>query len=229
MTDQRSFTGGAISLLRALMKIAHYSPASTVQPVAIARETLIGAIGTWQQGALDSFDAAQAENDRGEPVAWQKIPQFGDTNKRRWTECGGEPDVQDFWREKDYAIRPLYAAPQPTTAAKGIDRDELIALLQDMASVNLPREAAERQARRMADALIAKGCFANAYASGKPSGWPASLPPEREVRKLIDDFIAPDLDTERAFATHRRSWMVQCLQALLTAYSVPSTEDHRRG
>lgn len=58
--------GCVIALLRALMKIAHYSPASTVQPVAIARETLIGAIGTWQQGALDSFDAAQSSRPCGD-------------------------------------------------------------------------------------------------------------------------------------------------------------------
>jgi hypothetical protein len=38
-----------------------------------------------------------------------------------------------------------------------IDRSELIALLQDLASVNLSREACERQAMRMADDLIARG------------------------------------------------------------------------
>ncbi len=38
-----------------------------------------------------------------------------------------------------------------------IDRGELIALLQDLASVNLSRDAVERQARRMADDLIARG------------------------------------------------------------------------
>jgi hypothetical protein len=41
------------SALEALMKIAHYSPASTVQPVAIARDALIRIVGTWGQGALD--------------------------------------------------------------------------------------------------------------------------------------------------------------------------------
>lgn len=55
-------------------------------------------------------------------------------------------------------------------------------------------------------------------------GWPASLPPKREVQKLIEDFIAPDLDTEKAFASHRRSWIVQCLQALLTLAGRPAEQ-----
>lgn len=42
------------------------------------------------------------------------------------------------------------------------------------------------------------------------------LPPRREIQNLIDDFIVPDDDTERAFASHRRSWVVQCLQAALS-------------
>lgn len=43
------------ALLQALMKIAHYSPSSTVQPVAIARETLVAAIGTWRQDSLEEI------------------------------------------------------------------------------------------------------------------------------------------------------------------------------
>src|SRR6516164_3596020 len=39
--------------------------------------------------------------------------------------------------------------------ARTIDRDELVALLENLASVNLNREACERQAQRMADGLIA--------------------------------------------------------------------------
>lgn len=38
-----------------------------------------------------------------------------------------------------------------------VDRAELVGLLEDLASVNLSREAVERQARRMADDLIARG------------------------------------------------------------------------
>ena len=41
-----------------------------------------------------------------------------------------------------------------------IDRGELVAMLHDLASVNLTHDAAERQATRMADALIAKGIAA---------------------------------------------------------------------
>ena len=39
--------------------------------------------------------------------------------------------------------------------ARTIDRDELVALLENLASVNLSGEACERQAQRMADGLIA--------------------------------------------------------------------------
>lgn len=41
------------------------------------------------------------------------------------------------------------------------------------------------------------------------------LPPEKEIRALIDDFIVPDWDTKKAFASHRRAWIVQCLLAVL--------------
>ena len=54
------------------------------------------------------------------------------------------------------------ATSQPDGGAQAslpplIDRAQLVALLQDLASVNLSREAVERQARRMADDLIARG------------------------------------------------------------------------
>lgn len=61
-------------------------------------------------------------------------------------------------------LTPLYAAPQPASNAGSIDRGELILLLQDISSVNLTKDAAERQAARMADALIAKGIGGIAYA-----------------------------------------------------------------
>jgi hypothetical protein len=59
------------ALLRALMKIAHYSPASTVQPVAIARESLIKAIGTWRQDALSEIgiDPASPEPSTDHEIA----------------------------------------------------------------------------------------------------------------------------------------------------------------
>lgn len=47
--------------------------------------------------------------------------------------------------------------PARTSLPTLIDRGELIAMLEDLASVNLSREAVERQARRMADDLIARG------------------------------------------------------------------------
>jgi hypothetical protein len=54
-------------------------------------------------------------------------------------------------------------------AAQGrIDRGELVAMLTDLASVNMSSEVAGRQATRMADALIAKGIGGPAYTEMKP-------------------------------------------------------------
>lgn len=53
-----------------------------------------------------------------------------------------------------------------------VDRNELIALLEDLASVNLSREAVERQARRMADDLIARGLT---FATPQPASTPANF------------------------------------------------------
>jgi len=46
-----------------------------------------------------------------EPVAWQKRPLF--VFPSFWTEIDGDPETLNFWREKDYEVRPLYAAPVP--------------------------------------------------------------------------------------------------------------------
>lgn len=40
--------------LAALAKIAHFSPSSTVQPVAIAREALVSILGAWDRDTCDS-------------------------------------------------------------------------------------------------------------------------------------------------------------------------------
>lgn len=49
-----------------------------------------------------------------------------------------------------------------------VDRSELVALLEDLASVNLSREACARQANRMADDLITRGLtFTPADGGGK--------------------------------------------------------------
>jgi hypothetical protein len=47
----------------------------------------------------------------------------------------------------------------------------------------------------------------------------ADLPPQHEIRELIDSFEKPDNDTRRAFASHRRTWIVQCLRAVLVKRS----------
>jgi hypothetical protein len=47
----------------------------------------------------------------------------------------------------------------------------------------------------------------------------ADLPPQHEIRELIDSFEKPDDDTQRAFASHRRAWIVQCLRAVLVKRS----------
>lgn len=60
-------------------------------------------------------------------------------------------------------ITAALAAPQPASNAGSVDRGELILFLQDLASPNLSKEAADRQAARMADALIAKGISGIAY------------------------------------------------------------------
>lgn len=44
-----------------LVKIAHYSPASTVQPVEIARDVLIKAFGSWKYDAVVAALAANAK------------------------------------------------------------------------------------------------------------------------------------------------------------------------
>lgn len=73
------------------------------------------------------------------------------------------------------------------------------------------------------DVVAARGMIVAALrAAGEPGAWPAGLPTKREIRKLIEDFVAPDSDTERAFASHRRSWIVQCLQALLSQATQPA-------
>lgn len=95
-----------------------------------------------------TFDPAQGQPGCGEPVAWRTKTGAATTDKR----------MAEIWRDIfNITIEPLYAAPQPLDPACQIDRGELVAMLQDLASVNLSREAKERQAARMADALIAKG------------------------------------------------------------------------
>jgi hypothetical protein len=69
-------------------------------------------------------------------------------------------DVVFLLREQ---IGDILARPAPEASSGDadllpiVDRAELIKLLEDLASVNLSREARERQARRMADDLIARG------------------------------------------------------------------------
>lgn len=41
------------SAFTALAKIAHFSPASTVQPVAIARQALVDLLGAWDRDTCD--------------------------------------------------------------------------------------------------------------------------------------------------------------------------------
>lgn len=78
---------------------------------------------------------------------------------------------------------------------------------------------------------VIEKCAANLLSFiGRPGGaaqasrYTGQLPPVNEIRKLIDDFISPDLDTEKAFASHRRAWMVQCLQAVLVTWPWESRE-----
>lgn len=76
-------------------------------------------------------------------------------------------------RDYDYDMRKayraaLFAAPQPASNAGVIDRGEMIKMLEDMASVNLSKEAGGRQAVRMTDALIAKGVGGDAYTAKEP-------------------------------------------------------------
>lgn len=47
---EKSSAALARTPIKALLKIAHYSPASTIQPVSIARDALISTVGSWQQG-----------------------------------------------------------------------------------------------------------------------------------------------------------------------------------
>src|SRR4051812_6110102 len=42
------------------------------------------------------------------------------------------------------------------------------------------------------------------------------LPAAKEIEALISDFTEPDWDTKTAFASPRRSWIVQCLRAALS-------------
>ncbi|MGY3393404.1 hypothetical protein ACVWW6_005995 [Bradyrhizobium sp. USDA 3311] len=44
----------------------------------------------------------------------------------------------------------------------------------------------------------------------------AKLPPAREIQTLIEDLTTPDWDTKKAFASHRRAWIVQCLRTVLS-------------
>ncbi len=47
------------------------------------------------------------------------------------------------------------------------------------------------------------------------------LPPVHEIKALIQDFETPDDDTERAFASHRRKWILWCLEACLSLGAQP--------
>ena len=70
------------------------------------------------------------------------------THDGRWDDWGdGQDELRIIHRDN---ARAAIEAMRRT-----IDRDELVALLENLASVNLSREACERQAQRMADGLIA--------------------------------------------------------------------------
>lgn len=56
---------------------------------------------------------------------------------------------------------------------------------------------------------------ADAVISVLPQAAP-ELPAAKEIEALISDFTEPDWDTKTAFASHRRSWIVQCLRAALS-------------
>lgn len=111
-------------------------------------------IGCWN--ARHGVPAQQ----KPEPVAWQhRLRECGGWSG--WTLIGkGFHDAiaadKAEGRREDYDLRELYADPRPDLPPL-VDRAELIALLDDLASVNLSREACARQARRMADDLIARG------------------------------------------------------------------------
>jgi hypothetical protein len=103
-----------------------------------------------------SGGTAQGQPGCGEPVAWfAEYDGHLDTTIYR--------DTMERWKALGRKITPLFPAPPPLDPAGQIDRGELVAMLQDLASVNLSREAKERQAARMADALIAKGIGGAAY------------------------------------------------------------------
>lgn len=111
--------------------------------------------------ACPNFVEPTQGGDKGEAVAFVPLTEDG---RPQWAETFGADD--GCYIDYPSKWKPLYfAAPQPTTAGGSLDRNELMALLQDLASVNLSCEAAERQARRMADDLIARGLGGIAYAS----------------------------------------------------------------
>lgn len=88
-------------------------------------------------------------------------PWFDDVSKRWTVGCGrcGASSGRSVHAEgsKEAAIKAWNTrAPRCASVGNAIDRDELIAMLTDLASVNMQKDAAERQARRMADALIEK-------------------------------------------------------------------------
>ncbi len=60
--------------------------------------------------------------------------------------------IETFNNHRDRAL-----CTSLSVAKAAVDRDELVGILTDMSSVNMSSEAAGRQAKRMADALIAKG------------------------------------------------------------------------
>jgi len=73
------------------------------------------------------------------------------THDGRWDDWGdGQDESRIIHREDARAAIEILRKD-----ARTIDRDELVALLENLASVNLSREACERQAQRMADGLIA--------------------------------------------------------------------------
>ncbi len=106
-------------------------------------------------------------SDRGHPTAAQAAPV-----RRMHDSQNGEHYVIDAQGNAYEPAQPTQGGDKgdadkctfPVCACVGhdcrswsLDRGELILFLQDLASPNLTKETADRQARRMADALIAKG------------------------------------------------------------------------
>jgi hypothetical protein len=188
MTDHQNSSADIVERLR-------------VWPAGYGEDTLSSTtVGRLMKEAADEIEGLRLEHKH----ACQEISVALATGK--CPECGWSGGGV---RDEGCMIAPCPRMPtvaQPTLPPI-VNRAELIALLEDLASVNLSREACARQARRMTDDLIARGLGLASQPSpaatveiARPSAWICT--------SRTEAFVTQDQDAVRAFMDRNNGWTV---------------------